>query len=443
MQYIPIIGLEIHVQLKTKSKMFCSCDNSGENKPPNTTVCPICMGHPGVLPVPNKKAIEYAVLAALALNCKIEATKRHNNATERQKITPTPPPYSKGELEGITGVNWCSDGVEMASTKNNGAEMASIHRIRIKRVHLEEDAAKLLHTIEAGSDSGSERRSRLNVGTTPQNADSASTLTGVGEAQRFSASTYVDFNRSGTPLLEIVTEPDFRSPQEAKIFLQELRLIMRYLKISDADMEKGQLRVDANVSLLPASAISSLSSAKSRLDNTNGYYPTNSANNSCNPRGERSEPISEILYPKTEIKNLNSFKAVERALEYEIMRQTKLFEAGTPPNKQSTRGWNDIKGITEEQRAKEESHDYRYFPEPDIPPFSIDSILWHSDGVETASTLPELPAAKRERFKEEYGFTPSDARILTDDPYLADYVEKVMSELYDWLKSLPEQIEGV
>ncbi len=381
MNYIPIIGLEIHVQLKTKSKMFCACDNSGEDKSPNTTICPVCMGHPGVLPVPNKRAIEYAVLAALSLNCGIldfskfdrknyfypdlpkgYQISQFDKPIGRQgylEISPTPSlPLEKGEGKG---------GSSSALISALNQRQSASTKIRLARVHLEEDAAKLLHM----------------------------------------ASTYIDFNRSGTPLLEIVTEPDIRSPQEAKIFLQELRLIMRYLGITSADMEKGHLRVDANISLSPLGPIS--------------------------PIG----PIGPIN-PKTEIKNLNSFKAVERALEYEIIRQTKLFEKGKPPKYQSTRGWNETKGITEEQRIKEESHDYRYFPEPDTPPLNLIEFR-----EMLKNKIPELPAAKRQRFQDEYGFNASDAKILTDDLHLANYTEKVISELYEWVKSQPEHEEEI
>ncbi|NQU83425.1 MAG: Asp-tRNA(Asn)/Glu-tRNA(Gln) amidotransferase subunit GatB [Parcubacteria group bacterium] len=350
MKYEPIIGLEIHVQLKTKSKMFCSCDNTGENQPPNTTVCPICMGHPGVLPVANKQAIEWSALAGLALNCEIPDSSKFDR--KNYFYPDLPKAYQISQFDEPIAINGFLD-VEVPSKK--GRERT---RIGITRAHLEEDAAKNIH----------------------------------GKDKDWS---YIDYNRCGTPLLEIVTEPDFRSPAEAKVFLQELRLIMRYLRISDADMEKGHLRCDANISLRKA--------------------------------GETK------LNPKIEVKNLNSFKSVERALEYEIKRQSKLDKL---PENQSTRGWNEKKGATEEQRTKEEAHDYRYFPEPDLPPLDLGETRKKMKG-----NLPELPQAKRVRFIDEYDLSYSDAKTITEDRFLADYTEQVFSELQEWLPSL-EEVDG-
>lgn len=340
-----VIGLEIHVQLKTKSKMFCSCDNNGENKPINTTTCPICTGQPGTLPNINKEAIISGLKAALALNCQIAKETKFDRKNYFYPDLPKgyqisqydKPLAQKGWLETIDG------------------------KININRLHLEEDAAKLQHEGKKNS--------------------------------------VVDFNRAGTPLIEIVTEPDIKNPQAAKSFLQDLRLLMRYLKISDADMEKGHLRCDANVSL--------------------------------RPHGDKK------LYPKTEIKNLNSFKSVERALEYEIQRQTKLWLTNTPPVEESTRGWDDKKQVTLEQRSKEGAQDYRYFPEPDLPPLVIDQKLVK----EVKNSLPELPQAKQARFIQEYDFSPMDARTLVNNNELADYTEQVVSELKAWLMDL-EEMEG-
>jgi len=357
----PVIGLEIHVQLKTKSKMFCACDNAGENAPPNTTVCSVCMGHPGTLPVINRQAVEYGLFAAIALNCRILKSSKFDRKNYFYPDLPKgyqisqydEPIAEKGFLE-----------IDVRDAKENERKSARIH---IARIHLEDDAAKSFH----------------------------------GENGK---STFVDFNRAGTPLIEIVTEPDFTSPLEAKTFLQELRNIMRYLDISNADMEKGHLRCDANISL------------REVIDDP-----------------EKETGFARQLNPKTEIKNLNSFKAVERALEYEIMRQKKLWQAGTPPAYGTTRGWNDAEGVTEEQRGKEESHDYRYFPEPDLPPLELHEI---ADALR--EKIPELPIARRERFVREYCFSSADARILTEDRYLADFTEAVFSELLEWLTSLPE-----
>lgn len=359
----PVIGLEIHVQLKTKSKMFCGCDNRAEDDPPNTAVCPVCMGHPGTLPVTNRQAVEWGVRVGLALNCEIP---EHSKFDRKNYFYPDlPKGYQISQYdEPIAKSGYFEFSVP---TKEKNERTAA--RVRITRAHLEEDAAKLLHGNEGAS--------------------------------------FVDFNRAGTPLVEIVTEPDFHSPLEAKTFLQELRLLMRYLKVSDADMEKGNLRCDANISLRPV------------IDD---------------PKKEKGSAMQ--LYPKTEIKNINSFRAVERALEYEIERQTRIWEEGGPLMVSTTRGWNDQRQVTEEQRTKEAAHDYRYFPEPDLPTLELAEIA-----AEMRRTLPELPQARRQRFVREFGFPAADARTLTDDPELAEYAEQVISELAEWLRSLPE-LEG-
>lgn len=355
MELTPIIGLEIHVQLKTKSKMFCGCDNTGEDKPANTTVCPICMGNPGTLPVANRQAIEWSAKSAMAINCEIPAISKFDRKS--YFYPDLPKNYQISQFDQPIGIKGFLD----IDTKNGP------RRIGITRLHLEEDAAKNFHS-----------------------ADGKNTL--------------VDFNRAGTPLMEIVTEPDMRSPQEAKTFMQELRLIMRYLEVSSADMEKGHLRCDANISLTDQPA--------DKLD-------------------------IEKLHPKTEIKNINSFKAVEKALEYEIKRQTRLWEEGTPPTIQSTRGWNEEKGVTEEQRTKEEAHDYRYFPEPDLPPINFSPKAPNAiDLKELESQLIELPQAKRKRFVEEFDISAENAKILADDKNLASFFEQTISELRAWLISL-------
>lgn len=371
MNYEAIIGLEIHVQLKTKSKMFCSCDNTGEDQAPNTTVCPICLGQPGVLPVLNGKAVEWGVLACLAVGCKILPEGRF--ARKNYFYPDLPKGYQISMYDKPVGVN---GKIILENIPAKGKERKQA-QIGITRIHLEEDAAKLMHEDD-------------NV------------KNGVSELGSKKRATLVDFNRSGTPLIEIVTEPDLRSPAEAKAFLQELRRLVRYLGISEADMEKGHLRCDANISLRPQNE----------------------------SRGKDS-----IFYPKTEIKNLNSFKAVERALEYEIRRQTALWEKGEPPARLTTRGFNDATGETFEQRVKEESEDYRYFPEPDLPPLELSKL-----SKQVVLTLPELPAAKRQRFVEEYGFAKSDVFILTEEKELADFVEHSMDELKVWLKTLEGEV---
>ncbi len=339
MQLETIIGLEIHVQLKTKSKLFCRCDNTGENQPPNTTICPICLGHPGVLPVLNKEALNFALKAALALGCKI------NNFSRFERKNYFYPDLPKGYQITQYAEPLAKGGYLIIETEDKK------RRVRISDLHLEEDAAKSIHSRKA---------------------------------------TLVDFNRSGTPLIEIVTKPDLRSPKEAKVFLKELRLIMRYLEISDADMEKGHLRCDANISL--------------------------------RKKGEIK------FYPKSEIKNLNSFHSVEKALLYEESRQKKLWVQGKPPARQTTFGWLAKKEATKEQRVKEELHDYRYFPEPDLPPLSF------SENVikKIKSEIPELPDDRRKRFVGEMGMSEEVARILVEDKRLAWYAEKVISELRAW-----------
>ena len=357
----PVIGLEIHVQLKTKSKMFCSCDNHAEDAPPNTAVCPICMGHPGTLPVANRQAVDFGVLASLAIGCRI--TKQSKFDRKNYFYPDLPKGYQISQFDRPVGV----DGRMVLENPYAKEGERKTFAIGITRLHLEEDAAKLQHS-----------------------ADGKSSL--------------VDFNRAGTPLAEIVTEPDFASPSEAKAFLHELRLIMRTLGVSDAEMEKGHMRCDANVSL------------RQVIDD---------------PAIEQ-ESVARFN-PKTEVKNLNSFKSVERALEYEIVRQTALWNAGTPPMQTTTRGWDDDKQITTLQRVKEGMADYRYFPEPDLPPLELAELE-----MEVRPKMPELPEAKRERFREEYAFTPADAKQIVDNPYLADWVERVMSELQEWLSSTGE-----
>jgi aspartyl-tRNA(Asn)/glutamyl-tRNA(Gln) amidotransferase subunit B len=355
--YEPTIGLEIHVQLKTKSKMFCGCDNFSVDAPPNTNIDPVCMGMPGTLPVPNKQAIEWAVLAALALSCTIN---RETKFDRKHYFYPDlPKGYQISQYDKPIGENgsfvFDVDGEERT--------------VRIKRVHLEEDAGKLVHPL--GLDY-----------------------------------SLVDFNRAGTPLLEIVTEPDIKSPKEARIFMQELRKLMRYLRISDANMEQGNLRADANVSV--------------------------------HLRG------SKKLGAKVEIKNMNSFKFLEEALSSEIERQTKNLIAGVKIE-QETRGYVEQTGETVPQRTKEEAMDYRYFPEPDVPPIrfvdfepgvtqnlvgdtSAPSGRYGSINLaEIRMMLPELPRQKKKRFMEDWKLLLWDAETLTNDRDLADYYEKVVS----------------
>lgn len=345
----PVIGLEIHVQLKTASKMFCACANVSDETRPNTAVCPVCLAEPGALPVVNAQALALGLQTGLALNATINTRVRFDRKS--YFYPDLPKGYQITQFHLPVGV----DGT-LAYDVDGQARSAAI-----ERVHLEEDAAKLLHRDQA---------------------------------------TLIDFNRAGTPLLEIVTGPVFHAPGEARAFLEELKLLLRAIGVSDADMEKGQLRVDANVSLRPAG--------------------------------------TNELHPKTEIKNLNSFRAIERALTFEVTRQAALWQTGSPPDAASTRGWDDMKGETVERREKEAAHDYRYFPEPDLPP-----IVYAQQDIERLQKeLPELPAAKRTRFGRLYLFTEGDARVLTRDHALANFTEQVISELKDWLKTEDPKSRG-
>lgn len=353
MKLQPVIGLETHVQLKTNSKMFSSPSAHAEGAVPNTNISAIDLGHPGVLPVPNKRAVEWAILLGLCLNGEITPKSKFDRKHYFYPDLPKAYQISQFDLPVMQN-GWLELDVP---------EEELPVRIGIERLHLEEDAAKNIH----GED----------------------------------GKTYVDFNRAGAPLCEIVTHPHFTTAAQTKAYLQELRLIVRTLGISDGDMEKGQLRCDVNISLREVD--------------------------------ENGTPVSQALNPKTEIKNVNSFKAVERAIEYEIKRQTRLWEQGEIPQITTTRGWNDAKQATEEQRSKEESADYRYFPEPDIPPMDLAEMR-----DEIARSIPELPSAKRERFAKEYGLKPDDVKQIIDDPELANFAEQALSELGAWLNAQPD-----
>lgn len=335
--YETVIGLEIHAQLKTESKMFCRCDNNSIKAKPNMNVCPVCTGMPGTLPVANQKAIEWTYLLGMALGAEIAGQFNFERKNYFYPDLPKAYQITSGSNPPVIG------GVLEIETAEQ------LKRIRINHIHLEEDAGKLIH---------------------PNHGESS----------------LVDLNRAGTPLLEIVTEPDLRSPDEARIFMQDLRSILRYLGISDANMEQGNLRCDANISLRKV--------------------------------GDKK------LGTKVEIKNINSFKMLQRALEYEEKRQEEMIEQ-KEEIKQETRGWNEAKGKTIGQRSKEEANDYRYFPEPDLPP----SKPYEGGGLDLAtirSWLPELPKEKRWRFEEEYGLLPHAAEILTSDLELAAFFEKTL-----------------
>ena len=336
-KYEPVIGLEVHVQLLTRTKIFCGC-STRFGDPPNTNVCPVCLGLPGTLPVLNKRAVEMAMRASLALNCTVHDHSRFARKNYFYPDLPKGYQISQYELPLATG-GWLE--IEVGGAKK---------RIGITRLHLEEDAAKNLHE-------------------------------GFAES---ATKAYIDYNRCGTPLSEIVSEPDMRKPEEAHAYLTALRQIMLYTGVSDCNMEEGSLRCDANVSV--------------RL------------------RG------SKEFGTKVEVKNLNSFRFLQKALEYEIERHTGVLESGGRLS-QETRLWNQAEGHTVSMRSKEKAHDYRYFPEPDLLPVHISSA-WRE---EVRRSLPELPEAKRARFVTAYGITPYDAEVLTNTQALAGYFEAVVN----------------
>jgi aspartyl-tRNA(Asn)/glutamyl-tRNA(Gln) amidotransferase subunit B len=353
MEYDVIIGLEIHAELKTKSKMFCSCDNDSENKKPNVNVCPICLGHPGTLPLPNKQAIEWTILTGLALKGKINSFSKFDRKNYFYPDLPKGYQISQYDLPFVYDAKL----------------EANEHEIKITRIHLEEDTGKLTH---------------------PAKKDYS----------------LVDYNRAGTPLMEMVTEPVIPDAKTAKKFCQNFQQILKYLNISNANMEKGEMRCEANISV----------QEKGKWE-----YKGN-----CEIKPKKGYKLN----PKIEVKNINSFKAVEKAIEYEIKRQIKAIEENEAL-KQETRGWDEDKGKTFSQRSKETSADYRYFPDPDIPPISIDG-QWIK---KIKTDLIELPLDKKKRFIEQYSFLPENAEILVSNKKLADYTEQVISELRAWIDS--------
>ena len=332
MAYEPVIGLEVHAQLLTKAKIFCGCSTQFGAEP-NSHACPVCMGMPGVLPVLNRKVVEFTMKMALATHCRINAS--CNFARKNYFYPDLPKGYQISQYAQPLSEHGYVD-IELDGGKK---------RIGITRIHMEEDAGKLLHDEHLPS-------------------------------------SYVDLNRTGVPLIEIVSEPDMRSAEEAAAYLRRLHEILVYLEICDGNMEEGSFRCDANVSL--------------------------------RPKGETA------FGTRTELKNMNSFRNVQRALEYEIKRQQYILENGQEVI-QETRLWDDSQGVTQSMRSKEEAHDYRYFPDPDLVPIVIDPV-W-IEGVQ--KSLPELPLEKRERFVRDYQLPPYDAGVLTASRALADYFEEV------------------
>ncbi|SHF54256.1 aspartyl/glutamyl-tRNA(Asn/Gln) amidotransferase subunit B [Caldanaerobius fijiensis DSM 17918] len=331
MEYKAVIGLEVHAELLTKTKIFCGCTTEFGGEP-NTHTCPVCLGLPGTLPVLNKKVVEYAIKAGLATNCQISEFSKMDRKNYFYPDLPKAYQISQYDLP------LCHSGyieIEVGGKTK---------KIGIRRIHIEEDAGKLMHTHDG---------------------------------------SLVDYNRAGVPLIEIVSEPDINSPEEAYAYLTKLKSILQYIEVSDCKMEEGSLRCDTNVSLMPVDA--------------------------------------KEFGTKIELKNLNSFKAVQRALEYEIKRQRDVLESGDKVV-QETRRWDESRGITLSMRTKEEAHDYRYFPEPDLVPIVVDR-----EWVERIrAELPELPDQKRERFIRDYGIPEYDAGVLTATRALADFFENTV-----------------
>lgn len=327
-KYVLTVGLEVHANVKTRTKMFCGCLNDLDEREPNKNTCPVCLAHPGVLPTMNEEAVRKVIQFGLA----VRGTIAKDSWFDRKS-------YFYPDLP---------KGYQISQYDHPLVEGGEIKGVRLTRVHLEEDAGRLQH-----SDDGS---------------------------------TLVDFNRAGVPLMELVTEPDITTAEQAVAFAEELQLILKYLDVSDADMEKGQMRVEANISVRPEG--------------------------------------TDALGVKVEVKNINSFKAVAGAIDYEVKRQSKLLDEGGTVV-QETRGWNDAKGITESQRSKESAHDYRYFPEPDLPPLDLRSL----DLEDIKRHLPELPDAKRKRFATQFGLNTSQIEWLVGDKSVAAYFEAAASEL--------------
>ncbi|MBR1952059.1 MAG: Asp-tRNA(Asn)/Glu-tRNA(Gln) amidotransferase subunit GatB [Lentisphaeria bacterium] len=352
MKYEAVIGLETHVEIRSESKMFCSCANRSGAEP-NTNVCPVCMGYPGVLPVPNRYAIYAAVRAGLLTECTIAKFSKFDRKSYFYPDMPKNYQISQYDLP------FCEHGrIKLEGEGFSGAPLPDKY-IGITRIHLEEDAAKLVHS---GDKSG------------------------------------VDYNRAGVPLMEVVSEPDMRSADEAYAYLTSLKEIMRYGGIGDCDMEKGQMRCDVNISLRPVG--------------------------------------QQEFGTKIELKNLNSFRAVHRAIDYEIWRQADLLDRGVVI-RQETRGWNDDLGESYLMRTKEAAHDYRYFPDPDLMP-----VVFSDEEIEAIrATLPELPEAMRKRFQDQYGITAYDATVLTSDKELAAWFDaaarlaKTPKMVANWISS--------
>lgn len=342
MKYESVIGLEVHVELKTKTKIFCGCSTEFGAQP-NTHVCPVCLGLPGSMPVLNKEVLHYAVKAGLALHCDILPFSKFDR--KNYYYPDLPKNFQTSQYDLPICLNGYID-IEVGG---------KTRRVHLTRIHMEEDAGKLVHS---------------------------------GASIDTSDTTFVDYNRTGVPLLEIVSEPDLRSGEEARAYLEKLRSIMQYLGVSDCRMEEGSMRCDANISVRPVG--------------------------------------SDKLGTKTEIKNINSFSGVQKGIEYEAVRQAQILDEGGTIQ-QATRGWEEAKGITVLQRVKEGDADYRYFPEPDLIPIEVSKEYIEKVRAE----LPEMPDARRQRFQDELGLPEYDANLLTLEKQTADYFEDVVKEGID------------
>jgi aspartyl-tRNA(Asn)/glutamyl-tRNA(Gln) amidotransferase subunit B len=335
--YKPTIGLEVHAELKTRTKMFCDSLNDPDEEHPNVNVCPVCLGHPGALPVANKEAIAAVIKMGLALG----ATANPVSKFDRKN-------YFYPDLPKAYQISQSTQPLVVGGT---------LRGVKINHIHLEEDAGKLVHDDASGG-------------------------------------TLVDYNRSSVPLMELVTEPDLHSAEDAVAFMKEVQLVLRYLGVSDADLERGQMRADANISV----------------------------------------SATDKLGTRAEVKNLNSFNSVFQAINYEIKRQTEILEKGEMVH-QETRGWDEAKQKTTSQRSKEEAQDYRYFPEPDLPPFETKIF----DIEALRASLPELPDAKRARFASEYGLNAGQTEMLVTEPKLAGFFEEAASEFGEFSEDNPSQ----
>jgi aspartyl-tRNA(Asn)/glutamyl-tRNA(Gln) amidotransferase subunit B len=341
MKYIPTIGLEVHMELNTQTKMFCHCPNESGDLKPNTNVCPICLGHPGTMPVANKEAIRSIIKLGMALGGKIADIAIFDRKS-----------YFYPDLP---------KGYQISQYEHPFVEGGELAGVKLTRVHLEEDAGKLMHATDGAS--------------------------------------LVDYNRASVPLMELVTEPVISSGDEAQKFAKELQLILRYLGICNADMEKGEMRLEANISVRPEG--------------------------------------TDKLGTKVEVKNLNSFRSLTDAINFEIKRQSAALDKGERII-QETRGWNQVKSETYSQRSKEQAHDYRYHPEPDLPPIDLTDKSF-IDLDEVRLSVPELPAEKRARFVSEFGLPEAQVSDLTEDRYLADYFEKTVSEVLEEAMEMSEE----